>query len=319
MVSVIMPVYNESEYVRNAVESILNQSFRNFEFIIIDDGSTDNTLDIIKNYKDDRIIVFESNHQGIVAQLNYGISQAKYQFIARMDGDDISHPHRLEKQVLFIHKNSDIDIVGTNVIYINNYGRSVIKKEFPENSNSIEYMMPILCSICHPTIMIKKEVLIEMGGYSNIKYVEDYDLFLRMLTKKKKMYNIQEYLHFYRFEKSYLKSKKLAIQDLISLKLGERYIQENSPLPNDYDYFFRLALANYYRGKLHKSRSYLLKSLVKSPKRIFSVLRYIPLTILGDKITAFLRRIGLLSGINMLLKRVFGYETQFSDNKYVRL
>lgn len=319
MVSVIMPVYNESEYVRNAVESILNQSFRDFEFIIIDDGSTDNTLDIIKNYKDDRIIVFESNHQGIVAQLNYGISRAKYQFIARMDGDDISHPHRLEKQVLFIHKNSDIDMVGTNVIYINNYGRSVIKKEFPENSNSIEYMMPILCSICHPTIMIKKEVIIEMGGYSNIKYVEDYDLFLRMLTKKKKMYNIQEYLHFYRFEKSYLKSKKLAIQDLISLKLGERYIQENSPLPNDYDYFFRLALANYYRGKLHRSRSYLLKSLVKSPKRIFSVLRYIPLTILGDKITAFLRRIGLLSGINMLFKRVFGYETQFSYNKYVRL
>ena len=314
-----MPVYNESEYVRNAVESILNQSFRDFEFIIIDDGSTDNTLDIIKNYKDDRIIVFESNHQGIVAQLNYGISRARYKFIARMDGDDISHPHRLEKQVLFIHKNSDIDMVGTNVIYINNYGRSVIKKEFPENSNSIEYMMPILCSICHPTIMIKKEVLIEMGGYRNIKYVEDYDLFLRMLTKKKKMYNIQEYLHFYRFEKSYLKSKKLAIQDLISLKLGERYIQENSPLPNDYDYFFRLALANYYRGKLHRSRSYLLKSLVKSPKRIFSVLRYIPLTILGDKITAFLRGIGLLSGINMLFKRVFGYETQFSYNKYVRL
>ncbi|MGB1216791.1 MAG: glycosyltransferase family 2 protein, partial [Saprospiraceae bacterium] len=114
IVSVIMPVYNGGTYLHTAIQSILHQKFSDFEFIIINDGSSDNSLEIIESFEDKRIkcISFEQN-QGIVAALNKGVESSKGKYIARMDADDISHPERLGKQVDFLEKRTEIGIVGT--------------------------------------------------------------------------------------------------------------------------------------------------------------------------------------------------------------
>ena len=105
LISVLMPVYNtKEEFLRTAIESILNQTFSNFEFIIINDGSTNNAEDVILSYKDDRIIYLKQENQGIVAALNNGWDRAKGEYIARMDSDDISFPDRFEKQIEYLEK-----------------------------------------------------------------------------------------------------------------------------------------------------------------------------------------------------------------------
>jgi len=114
-VSIVMSVYNAQKYLDEAIESILNQTYSNFEFIIINDGSTDKSLEIIENYakKDSRIIVINRENKGLIYSLNEGIRKANGKYIARMDADDISLPQRLEKQVEFMEKNKNIGICGT--------------------------------------------------------------------------------------------------------------------------------------------------------------------------------------------------------------
>ena len=114
LISVLMPVYNtKEEFLRTAIESILNQTFSNFEFIIINDGSTNNAEDVILSYKDDRIIYLKQENQGIVAALNNGWDRAKGEYIARMDSDDISFPERFEKQLKFLEENPEYSLVGS--------------------------------------------------------------------------------------------------------------------------------------------------------------------------------------------------------------
>ena len=125
MVSVVMSVYNAEKYLDLAIESILNQSFRDFEFIIIEDCSTDNSLEILKNYaeKDSRIKIIQKTEnkrmKGFIENLNIGLEEAKGKYIARMDADDISHPSRFDKQVVFLETHSDIFMVGSYINFIN--------------------------------------------------------------------------------------------------------------------------------------------------------------------------------------------------------
>ena len=112
-VSVLMPVYNtKEEYLREAIESILNQTFTDFEFIIINDGSTNNAEEVIKSYKDSRIKYYRQENHGLIYTLNYGLSLCNGEYIARMDSDDISLPFRFEKQIEVLDKNPNIGIVG---------------------------------------------------------------------------------------------------------------------------------------------------------------------------------------------------------------
>lgn len=203
-VSIIMGIYNmENRFhlVKLAINSILNQSYTDFEFIICDDGSSDNTYSlikkIIKNEKKIILIKNESN-RGLAYSLNHCLSIAKGKYIARMDADDISLPNRLEKQIKFLDKHLEYAMVGCNLLLINDKGvwgnRVLVEKP---TKKSFLFTSPF----CHPSIIMRREALEHVNKYKVEKITrraEDYDLFMRMYAKGYKGYNIQEFLYQFR-------------------------------------------------------------------------------------------------------------------------
>ncbi len=202
LVSVVLPVFNAQEYLREAIQSILDQTFTNFEFIIIDDGSMDNSLLIIKEFMkiDKRIILISRENKGIVYTLNEGISIAKAKYIARMDADDISIPNRLEKQIELM-ENRSLDVCGCHYF--------VMDEQMNLNGLNLTPLSHEICVIslafkvpfAHPSVMIKKEFLMRHGllyGQSEYKIAEDFDLWLRMYEKGAKFGNVNDVLFKYR-------------------------------------------------------------------------------------------------------------------------
>ena len=218
MISVIMSVYNADKYLRESIESILNQTFTNFEFIIINDASTDNSLKIIEEYKkkDKRIILISNeNNAGLASSLNLGIKQSKYDFIARMDADDISEPERLEKQLGFLLDNKHIDILGTFASIIDEDGEITAKQKMPLSHYEIVKMLVKLNPIIHPTIIFRKMALNRINFY-NPKFSqnapEDYELWFRAVKSGLIFYNLPEYLIRYRINNSHLSRKNLSFR-----------------------------------------------------------------------------------------------------------
>ncbi len=201
-ISLIMPVFNREHYLHEAVDSILQQTYPDFEFIIIDDGSQDGSLEIIRSYQDKRIRFLQnSKNLGVAKTLNLGISLAQGPFIARMDSDDISLPTRLEEQIRFMEVNSEIAACGTWVEY---FGRQVpfleknLLKE-PADSESIRCSFLFNCVLKHPSVMIRRSVL-EHGAYTyneTLDRAEDYELWVR-ISKHHFLANLPKVLLRYR-------------------------------------------------------------------------------------------------------------------------
>lgn len=183
-VSVIMPVYNSATYLSEAIQSILNQSFCNFEFLIVCDPSTDGSIDIASSFSDSRIrIIQHVKKQGLVSSLNEGISEASGELIARMDADDISSQSRLEKQVAFLNAQPGVGVVGSGIRIINQLGEAGRTVCFPEDHELISWAMPLVCPMVHPSVMMRKQVLLDFGGYSQkALYSEDYELWDRLIA-----------------------------------------------------------------------------------------------------------------------------------------
>ena len=182
LVSVVMSVYNGEKYLREAIDSILNQTFTDFEFIIINDGSTDNTLKIIKSYKDPRIVLISRKNKGLVASLNEGIGKAKGKYIARMDADDVSLPERFEKQVEYMIQHPGVGLIGSQVALIGENGEIVnplISR--PIKDQHIKLLNGYGTVITHVAALFKKDLFMEVGGYNEKYYLaEDHDLWCRM-------------------------------------------------------------------------------------------------------------------------------------------
>lgn len=201
VISVIMPVYNAGSYLREAIDSILSQTFSDFEFIIINDGSTDGSDQIICSYKDERIrYVRNEGNKGLISSLNRGIDEANGTYIARMDSDDISFPERFEKQVLFLEKN-DVAVLATRVKLIEANGKPLPDwKEDCENvavSQIKQFLRRDNC-IAHPSVMGKKTLFQQYRYQHNQKYSEDYDLWLRLLADGHRIAKLEEPLLYYR-------------------------------------------------------------------------------------------------------------------------
>ena len=199
-ISVVMPVFNTQErYLRQSIESILCQTFSDFEFIIIDDGSTINVKDIVLSYNDKRIKYIYQKKAGIVSALNNGLEHAVGKYIARMDSDDISLPHRFEKQVFTMEKNKSIGLCGTCVEeFIDETGEIVsLFSPFNRNPKIVDILVKPI--ICHPTAMFRTSVMKKNNiKYSNeYLYAEDQDIWRKMLQHSK-AYVIQEKLLRYR-------------------------------------------------------------------------------------------------------------------------
>lgn len=180
-VTVLMPVYNAERFLTEAIDSILNQSFRHFEFLIIDDGSTDNGAAIIESYKDPRIrFVSNDKNLGITPTLNKGIALASCELVARMDADDISHPQRLQKQFGYMKRNPKCALLSTWARVISEDKKFIRLERY--RSNFYYYNLTFECWMYHPTIMFRKSAIEQVGMYS-MSYSEDYDLFWKVSTK----------------------------------------------------------------------------------------------------------------------------------------
>lgn len=190
IVSVVMPVYNGEKHLKSAIESILQQTLQDFQFIIIDDGSTDRTSQIVAccAENDQRITIIRNpRNLGITASLNIGLGVATGQYIARMDADDISMQHRLEAQVAYLEAFPDIGLLGTNISYIDADGQPLNagkpKHRLPETPEFVRWSLLWRCALYHPTIMLRRQVLEETGYVydENFEYAEDYDLWTRLM------------------------------------------------------------------------------------------------------------------------------------------
>jgi len=211
-VSVVMPVYNAERFLDIAIDSILSQTFSNFEFIIIDDGSTDGSLKIIKSYKDPRIRLITRPNKGLAASLNEGLAEAKGQYIARMDADDISLPKRFEKQISFLDHNLDVGLLGSNYIIVDEAGQQLDITDVFTNPDDLKVAMATCNQYGHGSVMIRTKVFENTAVYDPQIYVEDYDLFNR-IAHNYKIANLKQPLYRWRRTLSsytYTNTKKTA-------------------------------------------------------------------------------------------------------------
>lgn len=183
-VTVVMPVFNGEKYLRAAVDSILNQTFTDFELLVIDDGSTDSSAAIISAYHDRRVKLIQfSKNMGISAALNSGIELARGQYLARMDSDDISLPERLAGQVFFMEANPEYGLCGTNVRSINSEGKVISSPWWSKTPVPLEWTLLWTNPIAHPTAVMRMDLLRQFNlRYRNIPN-EDGDLWSRLVLK----------------------------------------------------------------------------------------------------------------------------------------
>lgn len=202
-VTVLMPVYNGGQYLQEAINSILNQTYHKFKFLIINDGSTDNSDVIIQGFNDSRIIYIENDRNiGIIKTLNIGIKLITSEYIVRMDADDISLPTRIEKQVSYMDANPDVAASGTSVLLFNDEGKHQ-KLIVNHNFRTIKTVLLFYNALLHPTVIMRKCVLSE-GNYQydeNHNTVEDFGLW-QNISFKHKLENLPEILVKYRINKS---------------------------------------------------------------------------------------------------------------------
>lgn len=204
-ISVIMPSYNAGAYLGVAIESILNQTYRNFELIIVDDASTDTSYAIAKSYKKRhpkkiRLLKLKKNQNcGGDRCANEGLLLAKGDYIARMDADDIAHPERLEKQVIYLEKHKNTFLVGTNAYVINSTGEVIGEKKEPRSHKAIYESYCIFHPLIHPSCMFRRIVNGKVFQY-DIKYSanNDYNTFFRLLCQGETFVNLEEKLLYYR-------------------------------------------------------------------------------------------------------------------------
>lgn len=195
-----MSVHNEEKYVKDAVDSILNQTFTEFEFIIIDDGSTDKTAEILKGYTDNRLRLIVQENLGLTRALNKGLKVARGVYVARMDGDDIAHPERLDREAKYLDAHTNVGIVGTFIRQVDENGRYLKQCRYETESEKIKKKLWVDCPFCHPTVMFRKSCIEKVGCYrEKIGPAEDYDLWFR-ISEICDVANIAEPLHKYRID-----------------------------------------------------------------------------------------------------------------------
>lgn len=234
-ISVLMSVYNGELYLSKSIESILNQTFKDFEFIIINDGSKDATADIIDYYekKDDRIKLFSQKNMGLICSLNRGIDIATCELIARQDSDDVSREDRLEKQYKFFQENLDYSVCFSWVKRIDENDDILGELNFSTNSNKIKNRLCRGSNIyTHGSVMFRKTDILRSGGYPDTKDAEDLHLWINLLKNNCKIGAIDDYLYYWRLR-----------QDSISIKNHENQhrnvtllLDDNNVTPKYFQY-----------------------------------------------------------------------------------
>jgi glycosyltransferase involved in cell wall biosynthesis len=219
MVSVVMSVFNGQRFLREAVESILQQSLREFEFIIVDDGSTDQSAAILDSYQaeDPRVRVYHKENSGLIESLNQGCRLAQSKYIARMDADDIAHQDRLKWQVAFMDAHPEIGVLGGAVEWIDASGKSLGTHRYPAEDQQIKTTLLEGSALWHPTVVLRREAFVLAGGYRSVVVdAEDYDLWLR-IADRFQLANLEAVVLKYRIHPAQVSIRKIAQQTLSML------------------------------------------------------------------------------------------------------
>lgn len=259
-ISILMPAYNCGRYIAQSIKSILNQTFKEFELIIIDDGSADNTEEIVMSFKDPRIIYRKTINKGTSAALNLGLSLALNEWVARIDADDLNVPGRLETQIKFLNENPEYDIISSWSVYFKDPDRILFLLEEPVENVDIYEHLDRHNMLNQSGVVYRKEIIKEAGYNENYKNNEDFELFYR-LRDKVKFYNIPEYLVYTRVRsdsKTYTNNNK-NIYDFLFPVSFKNMLEAKSKGEHFY-WATTIAWLNYFYGDRKSSRSYFKNS-----------------------------------------------------------
>lgn len=236
VISVITPVYNNAPYMREAIDSILNQTFGDFEYILVNDGSTDNSLEILEEYaqKDERIHIASHGNRGYIAALNEGLSVARAEYIARMDADDVALPDRFEKQLAYLRAHPECVVVGGRVLLIDSEGAPL--REMCNETEHEEIDAAHLAgrggTIVHPAMMARRSAIDAIGEYSDAyPWAEDLDFFLR-LAEVGRVANLPDVILRYRQHLSSIGYSKSELQQKSTIAVvRDTHIRRGLPVP----------------------------------------------------------------------------------------
>lgn len=259
-ISVLMPAYNCGRYIRNSINSVLRQTFKDFELIVIDDGSTDNTEETVKSFNDSRIIYRRTENKGTSAALNYGITLCKNEWIARIDADDLSIPSRFETQIKFLEENPEYDIVSSWSVYFRENGKILFMLQEPVNHTDICDYLDLHNPVNSSGVIYRKKIIAEEKYNENLKYNEDFELFHR-IKDKIKFYNIPKFLTYTRV-RSGSKSASGSNSNLYDMLFNPAF-KNMMDAKSKGDHFYwatQIAWINYFYGSRYDSRSYFRNS-----------------------------------------------------------
>lgn len=223
LISILLPVYNAENYVQETIASILAQTYTHFELIVINDGSTDCSQEIIDSFNDKRIITLKNEHNiRLIATLNLGLQKAKGKYIARIDADDIMLPNRISKQVMFLEENLDYGMVGS---YVQTFGDVKGSICYPLDDASIRYTSMFYNPFIHSTVMLRASVIAThlLDYDSTMLHVEDYALWIQIMQFSK-VANLPEILVRYRVHASQISTTYSAIQQENTMVVQQNYI-----------------------------------------------------------------------------------------------
>jgi glycosyltransferase involved in cell wall biosynthesis len=220
-ITVLMPAYNASDYISEAIESVLKQTFSDFELLIIDDGSTDNTAEIVCSFKDSRIVFLQQKNAGIAVALNAGLRIARAEYIARFDADDICYANRLEMQYEFMINNPGYAVVGSDVEYIDIDGNFIFSHQAPAYTNmQIKNLPYSICPFIHSSVLFKKSIIPAAGYNEHAHTFEDHFLWLQIINQGK-FHNLPQSLMQVRLNPQSLTiDEKWRPKEFISIKYG---------------------------------------------------------------------------------------------------
>ncbi|OGI09866.1 MAG: hypothetical protein A2Y40_08490 [Candidatus Margulisbacteria bacterium GWF2_35_9] len=230
MITVLMSVYNGEDYLVTAIESILLQSYQNFSFIIVNDASTDSSLDIIKNFQrsSDKIILINNKKNiGLTKSLNIALKEVQSKYVARQDCDDISDIHRFEKQLNFMETHPEIKLLGTRYNEIDETGRIMGPQSlrFIKESKDIRKNILRFNPFAHGSVMIRTDILKEMNGYNELfLFAQDYELWLRILNDHNAC-NLDDELMSRRVTQNIISIKNLDKQRAYVVKAKLKYLR----------------------------------------------------------------------------------------------
>ncbi|MDN5289479.1 MAG: hypothetical protein JWR38_5753 [Mucilaginibacter sp.] len=292
-ITVLMPAYNAGKYIGEAIESVLQQSFTDFELLIVNDGSTDDTADVIRSFYDPRIVMIYQDNKGVSLALNKGLKYARAPYIARFDADDVCHTERLQLQYDFMINNPEYSIVGSAADYMDMEGNYLFTSVPPAfNNEEIQQLKYTVCPFIHSTVFYKKDMILKTGGYNEHAYTfEDHFLWVNIL-KDQKACNFEQPLiklrlnpesitidekwrprKFLEIKYTTLKNRSITAQEGSQLaEIGEKQYSPKIKQGSYYALCAKKLLINSYQPQ--KARLHATRAISVSPLRLDNYLLY---------------------------------------------